>query len=134
MEKLFVAILDIAYSESIVASGEIGISRDLFNQFENIDENSIISIKPAEKPQSFQYIKKKIEGKKLNSIEINKIIEDTVSGSLSQIELSAFITGASIHGLDNEEITALTIAETMNGEILNFGTEVYDKHSTYIST
>jgi len=57
---------------------------------------------------------------------------DAVSGSLSKIDLAAFITGVSINGMDNEEMTALTLAETRSGEIFYFGIDVYDKHSTKI--
>lgn len=124
-----IAILDVAYSDSIVAPGEVGIFLDICKDLGNCE---MISVKPAEVPDSFKFIKNKIKGNKLSAIEINRIIEDAVSGSLSQIELASFITGVTIKNMDNEEMTALTIAEAKSGSVFNFGTEVYDKHSTKI--
>ncbi len=125
--KPLMAILDISHSDAIVAPGEIGIFLDTFK---NLEDTKDISVFLADAPNSFKYITKKIKGKKLNSEEINSIITDAVSGHLTQIELAAFITGVSIQGMDNEEMTALTIAETKSGEIFDFGPDVYDKHST----
>ena len=127
-----IALLDVSHHDSIIAPGEIGIFLDTFKNIKDIESAKEISVVPAEPPESFKLIKKKIDGKKLNSNEINKIISDAISGQLSQIELASFITGVSINGMDNLEMTALTLAETNSGEMYYFGTEVYDKHSTKI--
>jgi AMP phosphorylase len=127
--KPLIAILDITYSDAIVAPGEIGIFLDTLEHFEDF-EQEIVSVAPIDSPESFKFIKKKIRGEKLTTDEINGILSDVVSGHLSSIELASFITGVSINGMDNEEMTALTMAETTNGEIFYFGEEVFDKHST----
>jgi len=124
-----IAILQIAYSESIVAPGEIGIFVDTMKDIENELQ---VSVNPIEPPDSFRFIQKKIKGGKLSSEEINKIISDMVSGHLSSIELASFITGVSINSMDNEEMTALTLAEARSGNSFDFGPKVYDKHSTNI--
>lgn len=128
--KYWVAILQIDYSGSIVKAGEIGIFLDLFKEKKDLKEDLMISVKPADPPDSFKFIQKKIKNVKLSSEEINSIINDAVSGSLSRIDLAAFITGVSINGMDNEEMTALTLAEVRSGNIFYFGMDVYDKHST----
>ncbi|MFX0075181.1 MAG: AMP phosphorylase [Candidatus Hermodarchaeota archaeon] len=129
-EKYWIAILQVDYSNSLVKPGEIGVFLDILKEKPTIKNNMILSVKSADPPDSFKFIQKKIKGNKLSSEEINSIISDTVSGALSRIDLAAFITGASINGMDNEEMTALTYAEARSGEIFNFGPEVYDKHST----
>ncbi|MFW9942598.1 MAG: hypothetical protein ACFFFT_16280 [Candidatus Thorarchaeota archaeon] len=129
-DKFWTAIIQIDYSNTIVNSGEIGIFLDIIREKKNLKNNVQISVKPAEPPESFKYIQKKIKGNKLRSEEISSIISDAVSGSLSRIDLAAFITGVSINGMDKEEMTALTLAETKSGEIFYFGMDVYDKHST----
>ncbi len=129
-EKYWVAIIQIDYLGTIVESGEIGVFRNLLREKNELKNETIVSVKPADPPDSFKYIKKKIKGLKLSSEEINGIISDVVSGSLSRIELAAFITGVSINGMDNEEMTALALSETRSGEIFYFGMDVYDKHST----
>jgi len=131
-EKYWVAIIQIDYSNSIVQSGEIGIFLDILREKKDLNENAIVSIKPADPPDSFKFIQKKIKGLKLSSEEISSIINDAVSGSLSRIDLAAFITSVSINGMDKEEMTALTLAETRSGEIFYFGMDVFDKHSTKI--
>jgi AMP phosphorylase len=128
--KYWVAIIQIDYSDSIVKPGEIGIFLDILKEKKELVEDTIISVKPADPPDSFRFIKKKIQGKKLTSEEINSIISDAVSGSLSKIDLAAFITAVSINGMDNEEMTALTLAEVRSGDIFYFGMDVFDKHST----
>ncbi|MHA1147358.1 MAG: hypothetical protein ACTSR8_03850 [Promethearchaeota archaeon] len=130
IKKSQIAILDIAHSDSSITSGEIGIFLDLMKEFK---ENEVVSVKPADPPDSFEYIQKKIKGKKLTSEEINSIIYDSVSGHLSSIELAAFITSVQINGMDTEEMTALTLSEARSGRIFDFGFKVFDKHSTYIS-
>lgn len=134
-DKYWVAILEIDHSNSIVQPGEIGLSLDILKEKRDIKEGTMISVKPANPPESFSYIQKKIKANKLNGEEINKIINDAVSGSLSRIELASFITGVAINGMDHDEMTALTLAEARSGEIFNFGTNVFDKHSTidYVS-
>jgi AMP phosphorylase len=131
-DKFWTAIIQIDYSSTIINPGEIGIFLDIIREKKSIKNNILISVKPADPPESFKFIQKKIKGNKLKSEEINSIISDAVSGSLSRIDLAAFITGVSINGMDNEEMTALTLAETKSGEIFYFGMDVYDKHSTKI--
>ncbi|MFW9874906.1 MAG: hypothetical protein ACFFG0_17505 [Candidatus Thorarchaeota archaeon] len=131
-DKFWTAIIQIDYSSTVVNPGEIGIFLDIIREKKNLKNNVLISVKSAEPPESFKFIQKKIKGNKLKSEEINSIISDAVSGSLSRIDLAAFITGVAINGMDKEEMTALTLAETKSGEIFYFGMDVYDKHSTEI--
>ncbi|MBN1799923.1 MAG: AMP phosphorylase [Candidatus Lokiarchaeota archaeon] len=128
--KPLIAILDISYTDSLIAPGEIGIFIDTFKRFPQDLKTDEISVTPAEAPDSFAFIKKKIQGKKLEGNEITAIINDATSGHLSQIELASFITGVAINGMDDYEMSALTLAETNSGEFFNFGPNVFDKHST----
>lgn len=129
-DKFLYGIIQVDYSDSLVEPGEIGIPAVYLKNQKELNVGFIVSVKPAEPPDSFNFIKKKIMGKKLNSDEINSIINDSVSGSLSRIDLASFITAVSINGMDNEEIASLTFAEARSGEIFSFGPRVFDKHST----
>ena len=130
-EKFWVAILKISHSDSIVAPGELGIFVDTLRDIKILKEKSEVSVLPAQAPTSYKNIQKKIKGNRLNAEEINNIVIDAVSGQLSKIEIASFITGISINGMDEEEMTALTYAEGRSGRQFDFGPEVYDKHSTY---
>ncbi|MBD3197925.1 MAG: AMP phosphorylase [Candidatus Lokiarchaeota archaeon] len=129
-KKYWVAIVQIAHSDSIVAPGELGIFVDTLRDIKRLEEGDEVSVKAAEAPDSYKFIQKKVKGNKLNDEEINEIVEDAVSGLLSKIELASFITGISINGMDNQEMTALTMAEARSGQRFDFGPDVYDKHST----
>ena len=131
-DKYWVAIIQIDYLGSIVKQGEIGVFLNLLREKKELKNEINVSVKPAEPPDSFRFVQKKIKGQKLSSEELNSIITDAVSGSLSRIDLAAFITGVSINGMDSEEMTALTLSETRSGDIFYFGRDVYDKHSTKI--
>ncbi|KKN14060.1 hypothetical protein LCGC14_0999960 [marine sediment metagenome] len=126
-EKPLIAILDISYSDSIVAPGEIGVFLDTSKNYKISEQ---LSIRLAEPPDSYKFINKKIKGNKLTTEEINRIISDAVSGHLSQIELASFVTGVSINGMDKEEMISLSLAEARSGDIFNFESDVFDKHST----
>ena len=129
-QKYWVGIVRIDYAGTLISEGEIGIFSDTLRVVasKNFIEN--VSVKPADPPDSFKFIQKKVRGEQLTSEEINKIVDDAVSGHLSRIDLAAFITSISINGLNNKEMTALAIAETRSGEVFNFGPKVFDKHST----
>ncbi|MFX0072658.1 MAG: hypothetical protein ACFFAO_16360, partial [Candidatus Hermodarchaeota archaeon] len=92
--KTWVAILQVAYSDSIIKSGEIGVFVDTKK---DITDNQTVSVRRAEPPDSFKFIKKKVNGKKLTTGEINSIVSDSVSGLLSSIELASFITSVKIN-------------------------------------
>lgn len=129
-EKYWVAIIQISYSDDIISQGELGVFVNTLNEIKNLRDNSEVSVKPANPPDSYKYIQEKVSGNKLRTEEINNIVNDAVSGLLSKIELSSFITGVSINGMSNREMKALTLAEANSGETFDFGPHVYDKHST----
>ncbi|MFO8018937.1 MAG: hypothetical protein R6U96_09900 [Promethearchaeia archaeon] len=131
-KKYWVGIVRIDYSGNLISEGEIGIFSDTLRSIANTDFIENVSVKAADPPNSFKFIQKKIKGNVLSAEEINSIVDDAVLGHLSNIDLAAFITGVEINGLNNSEMTSLTMAETKTGEVFDFGYDVYDKHSTYI--
>ncbi|MGV9198749.1 MAG: thymidine phosphorylase, partial [Promethearchaeia archaeon] len=129
-KKYWVGIVRIDYSGHLISEGEIGIFSDTLRSVANSDYIENVSVKPADPPESFKFIQKKVKGEILTAEEINSIIDDAVLGHLSNIDLAAFITGVEINGLNNSEMTSLTMAETKSGDVFNFGPNVFDKHST----
>lgn len=93
----------------------------------NIGDKIHITI--ADKPPSVQYIRKKLDGKRLSNAEINLIVEDIVNDDITDVEMTYFVAGSYMHGLNNRETADLTKAIARHGSQLKFGNKiVVDKH------
>ncbi|WP_144060528.1 AMP phosphorylase [Archaeoglobus sulfaticallidus] len=124
-----VCVAEVNITSGMVASGEILIPKELADLIGVVDGDEI-EIYPVKKPESVIYIRKKMEGYKLSLDEIRSIINDTVSGSLSNIELTAFILSNFVNGMDFDEIEWMTRAMIETGETITFERGiVVDKHS-----
>ena len=117
-----IAIVDIATGEKIVPIG--------YAKLELTPDVDEIGIHISAKPASFDAIKSKIHGKELTTEEIQAIINDCAHDTLLDIEKAAFIVGLEINGATDREVVDLANAMTHSGEVLDFGPDVYDKHST----
>ncbi len=79
---------------------------------------------------SVSYVRSKIYGHTLNSMEIKDIVSDIVAGKYSNIHLSSFITACGHDNLSRKEIAALTQAMVETGEQLQWEYPIIlDKHS-----
>ena len=78
-------------------------------------------------------IHKKKEGKSLEKSEIQSMIEDYVAGNIPDYQMSAMLMAICFQGMNDEELTAMTIAMRDSGDIVDLssieGVKV-DKHST----
>lgn len=80
-----------------------------------------------------EIIAKKRDKKDLSKEEIEYFIEGYTNGSITDYQAAALIMAIYINGMNDEEITNLTIAMAHSGEMLDlsvFGKNVVDKHST----
>lgn len=78
-------------------------------------------------------IHKKREGKALDSNEIKSMIEDYVKGVIPDYQMAAMLMAICFQGMNDDELTTLTLAMRDSGEIVDLsqieGVKV-DKHST----
>lgn len=78
-------------------------------------------------------IHKKKEGKPLTGQEIQEMIRQYVAGKIPDYQMSAMLMAICFQGMDDTELTALTLAMRDSGDIVDLtripGTKV-DKHST----
>lgn len=78
-------------------------------------------------------IHRKKEGKALEPREIQNMIRQYVSGEIPDYQMSAMLMAVCFQGMDDEELTALTLAMRDSGDIVDLsrieGIKV-DKHST----
>lgn len=116
-------------TETLLGEGLVGIFH-LTNKKLNAKDGDVFEVRFADRPVSIEYIKKKMDGGKLDADETNAIVHDIVDDILSPGEISAYITGSYIQGLDMDEIEHLTRSMVSTGERLNFTSHpIVDKHS-----
>lgn len=127
-KKSTTAVVDIAESTKAVPVGKIGLFEEVMDKV-HAKHNDTVEIDIQDKPKSVQFIRKKLDGKKLNSEEINTIIADVVSGKLTDTELAYFVGACYTKELELSESVALTQSIVNNGSHLKFNkSKVMDKH------
>jgi AMP phosphorylase len=119
------AIIDA--TTSFVSQGDIAVFEEVKTALE-LKANDTVEVKPAPRPKSIEFIKKKMQGQHLHGHEITTIVQDIVENNLSDIELTAMMVGAHINGYDMDETVAMTQAMVETGEQINFGPDTVDKH------
>ena len=81
-------------------------------------------------PESVRAIRKKMDGQKLEPKEIEAVVNDIYAGSLSSIEVSAWLTSLYINGMDLDEIAAFAQAMVNTGDRVPFEKgPIFDFHS-----
>jgi putative thymidine phosphorylase len=114
--------------ENIVGESEIGISSEIKELF-NIDDEERVDVNLAKSPASLEYIKKKLDKKRLSKKEIKEIIKDIVNNSLSEPEIALFVSGMYENKMSFNETIDLIEAFLESGERLSFkGKFIVDKH------
>ncbi|MFH1546905.1 MAG: thymidine phosphorylase, partial [bacterium] len=121
------------FTDSVVDPGELGMFSEVWEKY-RIPSHDMVSLTLSKPPESLEYIRKKIQGHKLNFEEIKKIMEDVSSRSLSTIEITYFASTYYNPGFDDEELFFLTKAMAETGTVFDFkkGNEsivIADKHS-----
>ena len=113
----------------IVNKGMLGISEEV-KTILSLKEGMNIEVDIAKFPSSLQYIKNKLNGRKLAYEEILQIVKDTVEGNLSEMEIASFVTALESNGLDIDEAASMSLAMVETGEKLNLDKKIIvDKHS-----
>lgn len=132
--KRKVAIVDITSSSKVVKLSELGLYEDTYNEIfdrktKKRTVSKIVTVHHVQKPDSLDYIKKKLQGNHLTTAEYKQIITDIVDDVLSPIEITYFIAGIFSQSLTHKETIALTKAMIETGETLTFDEKiVVDKH------
>ncbi len=116
--RKMVAVLDIAESEKAVPHGTMGFFEEALNKL-GVKSHDVVEVSLAKKPESIDYIKKKLSGKELNYDESLQIINDIVDDKLTQIEMTAYVLANYANGMTQKEIVDLTKAMSATGSRLN---------------
>jgi AMP phosphorylase len=95
-----------------------------------VTEGEIVNVELAPLPESLFNIRAKLHGERLRENDLVAIVKDVVERHLSTVEIAAFLTALSIHGLSTGETEALSRAMISTGKTLDFGAgPILDKHS-----
>jgi len=113
---------------TIVGNGEIGITNDIAPELK-VGDGDIVEVSVLPAPSSNHFVRKKILGQKLSKDEIYSIVEDTVKGWLTDVEMTGFLMAQQFHGMTDEEQVWLTQAMADTGERIDFERPAYDTHS-----
>lgn len=93
-------------------------------------EADTVQVQLAPMPESLYNIRAKLRGERLREKDIDAIVQDVVERHLSTVEIAAFLTALSIHGLSTGETEALSRAMIKTGKSIDFGPgPILDKHS-----
>lgn len=121
------AIVD--FTEDMISPGMIGLYHEVQEQLQR-QWTETVEVEPAEKPKSARIIRKVMDKQKLTKEEINELVKDIVEESLTDIEMSAFLTASYINDMTEEETEWLTRAMVDSGEKIEFDMHpIMDKHS-----
>ena len=116
-------------TESVLKEGEIGLLGKAF-AFIGPEKGELLDVMSTGKPESVEFIKKKMDGLELSTEEIRTLVTDISTHTLSSIELAAYVTSLHINGMNIRETADLTLAMVETGETIEFDRyPVFDFHS-----
>ncbi|MBL7054498.1 AMP phosphorylase [Candidatus Woesearchaeota archaeon] len=128
-KKTETVVVDIAASRKSVKPNYIGLFEEVIDSLK-LKNNQIVDISIARKPLSLEFIRKKMDGKKLNKKEIDQIVWDIVNNKLSSIELTYFVAACYTNAMSTEETIILTKSIAYHGDTLKLDKyPIIDKHS-----
>ncbi|MAE43114.1 AMP phosphorylase [Candidatus Woesearchaeota archaeon] len=128
-KKIETVVVDIAQSGKAVPEGSIGAYEEVISSL-RLKNGDIVSITLARKPISIEFIRKKLDDKKLSKKEIDQIVWDIVHNKLSEVELTYFVAACYTNLMSINETMMLTKAISKHGDTLKLDRyPVVDKHS-----
>ena len=127
-KKIETVVLDIAESKKIIPERKIGMFEEVIHSLK-LKNNDEVTIIPARKPLSLDFIKKKLDGHELSKKEIYQIVWDIVHNKLSAVELTYFVAACYMHVMSSRETILLTKAMVEHGDTLRINRyPIIDKH------
>ncbi len=119
----------VAFSETLIEPGAIGLSTELSRRLEPLSGGRV-TILPLARPRSAEYIRAKLDGRRLVPEEIHAVITDIALGNLTTIELTAWACAIHVHGMDSDETVACIRAMVDTGDTIRFTRgPIVDVHS-----
>jgi len=128
-KKIETVVADIAESSKVVPPGTIGVYEEVISSLK-LKNKDKVDVTLARKPLSIEFIRKKLDGRKLTKKEINQIVWDIVHNKLSTSELTFFVAACYTNQMSIDETIMLTKAIASHGSTLKLNRyPIVDKHS-----
>lgn len=122
-----IAVVDV--TTTFIKRRELGLSDEVIRSL-NLSPSSSIEVQPMKFAQSSILLKQKRECDPYTEEQLKKIMEDIVSGALTEAEIAYFISGINYCGMSPQETKSLVNAIVSTGTKLSWGTKkCADKHS-----
>jgi AMP phosphorylase len=121
-------------TDSLVEPGSVGVNEDIWSRYV-IPNDEVVSVSVIDRPESLEYIKKKLLGGKLTEHELEVITQDISDRKIREVEIAYFMATFFNPGFDQDEVLATISGMAKAGDILDFtnikegGNVVVDKHS-----
>jgi thymidine phosphorylase len=126
-EKSLIATLNTVQSD-VLHHNEASLSTYAWH-FLNAQVGDEVNVSHPPPLDSLSYIRSKIYGNELKTQEINEIIDDLVTGRLSDIYISMFIAASAGNRFSTKETLDLTRAMVNSGQQLSWPSDlIVDKH------
>lgn len=123
------AVLLIMSSDRYIEAGTVTISGSIARKI-GVSDGDEVDVVYSPNPESVRAIRKKMDRQKLDTKEIEAIVNDIYAGSLSDIEVSAWLTSLYINEMDLDEIADFARAMVNTGDKVPFEKgPVFDFHS-----
>lgn len=126
-QRSIIATLNVVTSE-LLQPGEAGLSDYAWESL-HAKEGDEIQVSHPKPLESLSYVHTKIYGKELSYEQMKVIIDDVLSGRLSDVQISAFLAASASGRLTSTEVMKLTKAMIDSGDRLSWPSPlVVDKH------
>jgi len=123
------ATASVVISETHVVKGTVMMGSLTMSKC-GADDGSLVDVTFAPMPESARSIRRKIDGETLDSEAISSIVNDIMTGDLSEKEILAFVSAFNVNNSDLAEVAHLTRAMAATGETVHLGVRpVFDFHS-----
>ncbi len=125
---------DVVQTNTKVEAGYVGLTEEIWSQY-SISNDEVVVIDLLSRPDSIDYISKKIFGEVLTQEEIFAITRDIAERKIRDIEVAYFMSCFFNPGFNDEEVINIAKGMARAGDTLNFhdykgnGKIVVDKHS-----
>ncbi len=106
-------------SNTIVETDEVGLYEEVWRK-QGLPAGEMVSIVEQPRPESIEYIKKKLLGKKLTEHELEVIMHDVAKRKIREVEVAYFMATFFNPGFDEDETLWTAKAMAKTGEMLDF--------------